>query len=125
VHYGQALDYIIYSTSFLPSSAMPASQICKSGNKKKSKEYAREITYVEKRARSGGVNFVAVDVPTSSTHSDPSASPSTSRQSTHAPASQLVDLNHADVSFDPSANLGPSTNTKKTRKVFECLSGIS
>jgi hypothetical protein len=92
----------------LPPSAMPPSRISKSVSKKRVKEYAKEIMYVEKKERTGAVGFVAVDVPTVSMSN--STSPSTS----HSQHSSLAPELHKMVIDDGE----PSSKTNRPSKKF-------
>lgn len=92
---------------------MPASRVSKSVTKKKTKEYAKEIKFVEKQKKTGGIAFVTVDVSTSSTP----PSPTKSRQSTLPPPLHNMDVDGPDVAFDGPEDAGPSKKSRKSTKV--------
>lgn len=118
-------DYVIqYQLScpicqppYLPT-AMPASRVSKSVTKKKPKEYAKEVKFVEKQGKTGGIGFVAVDVSTSSTPPSASASPTRSRQSTHPTSLHKMDVDDPNVTFNNPQAGGSSKKSKKSTKVL-------
>jgi hypothetical protein len=100
---------------------MPASRISKSVSKRRKKEFAKEIKYVERQAKRGGTSFVAVDIPTSSpTYSGP-GSTFTSRQATVAPTSHRMAVDEQEIYLDPSHDFESPTKSKKPRKVYIAL----
>ena len=110
------LDYIIYLSSGLPSSVMPVSRLTQTLKKNQNQKRVSEIQYTEQKTRGGAVRYVAVNVPTTSTTS--STPPSTSRQSTLAPGSHLMDVDHIDNSLGCSQHDDPSKKSRKPTKVF-------
>ena len=110
------LNYIIQLSSGLPSSVMPVSHLTRTLKKNQNHKHASEIKYTEQKTRGGAVRYVAVNVPTSPTTS--STSPSTSRQSTLAPGSHMMDVDHIDNSLGCSQHDEPFKKSRKPTKVF-------
>jgi hypothetical protein len=95
---------------------MPVTRASKSLNKTKEKGYAKEVQFVEKRGRTGRVSFIPLEVQTTITlPSSASSSPSKSRQSTHAPESDMMVID-ADPLLDP--DVGSAKKSRKSNKVF-------
>lgn len=97
---------------------MPASRPTKAQPKTKSKGYAKEVQFVQMKARNGAIRFIPSAVPMSSTHPSASTSSSTFRQSMQPPVSDMMAVDDVDVSQDQDDE--PSKKSKKSRKVLSC-----
>jgi hypothetical protein len=94
---------------------MPASRLSKSRQQLKGKAYAKELTFVQKKDRNGGISFVPLEVPTSSTPPYMSTSPSTSRSPQPPPSHKMViDNGQGSLHHD----LGASKKSQQSKKVF-------
>jgi hypothetical protein len=92
---------------------MPASRVSKSRQQPKGKAYAKELTFVPKKDRNGGISFVPLEVPTSSTPM--STSPSTSGSPQPPPSHKMV-VDHGQVSTHH--NIGAAKKSQQSKKVF-------
>jgi hypothetical protein len=105
--------------TLLPPQVMPASRISKAVSRKRGKEYAKEIKYVEKKERRGAIGFAAVDVPSGALCS------SSSRHFPLPSAQYMIPIDCADVFHDSAQAAGPSKKSRKSVKVYSSRLPIS